>query len=199
MWTVNEVFCRQDYGADASIRAVVDVGSNIGISALYFLTRSPDCRAWLYEPVPRNVERLRGNLAGYEDRYALREVGGRRARRAGRSSGSRRAVATAASACATATRSRSPAWGSTTRSRRCSSGRAGGGRAEDRHRGHRAARSCGRSAPTCCAGCAWSTSRSSGARSRRRSRSTRRSTTRPGRCATAPRRLASPLPGHHTR
>jgi FkbM family methyltransferase len=73
-WTVNEVFCRQDYAVDGSIRAVVDVGSNIGISALYFLTRNPHCRAWLYEPVPRNVERLRANLAGYEDRYALREV-----------------------------------------------------------------------------------------------------------------------------
>ena len=38
-------------------RAVIDLGSNIGISALYFLTRNADCRVWLYEPVPRNVER----------------------------------------------------------------------------------------------------------------------------------------------
>ena len=74
MWTVNEIFCRQDYGADASSRAVLDVGSNIGISALYFLTRNHDCRVWLYEPVPQNVERLRHNLAGYEDRYAVQEV-----------------------------------------------------------------------------------------------------------------------------
>jgi FkbM family methyltransferase len=73
MWTVNEVFCRQDYGDDRSALAVVDVGSNIGISGLYFLTRNPDCRVWLYEPVPRNVERLRSNLAGYETRYALSE------------------------------------------------------------------------------------------------------------------------------
>ncbi len=43
-------------------RVVVDIGSNIGISALYFLTRNPACRCWLYEPVPRNVERLRANL-----------------------------------------------------------------------------------------------------------------------------------------
>jgi FkbM family methyltransferase len=73
MWTVNEVFCRQDYGDDRAARAVVDIGSNIGISALYFLTRNPKCRVWLYEPVPRNVERLRANLAGYESRYALSE------------------------------------------------------------------------------------------------------------------------------
>jgi FkbM family methyltransferase len=74
MWTVNEVFCRRDYGDDRSARAVVDIGSNIGISALFFLTRNADCRLWLYEPVPRNVERLRANLAGYEDRYRLREA-----------------------------------------------------------------------------------------------------------------------------
>jgi FkbM family methyltransferase len=73
IWTVNEVFCRRDYGDDRSARAVVDIGSNIGISALYFLTRNRDCRVWLYEPVPRNVQRLRGNLAGYEDRYQLCE------------------------------------------------------------------------------------------------------------------------------
>jgi FkbM family methyltransferase len=74
MWTVNEVFCRRDYGDDRSARVVVDVGSNIGISALYFLTRNHDCHVWLYEPVPRNVERLRANLTDYEDRYTLGEV-----------------------------------------------------------------------------------------------------------------------------
>ena len=74
IWTVNEVFCRRDYGDDRSARVVVDIGSNIGISALYFLTRNPGCRVWLYEPVPRNVERLRSNLGGYEDRYMLREA-----------------------------------------------------------------------------------------------------------------------------
>ena len=74
IWTVNEVFCRQDYGDDRSAHTVVDIGSNIGISALYFLTRNVDCRVWLYEPVPRNVQRLRENLAGYEDRYALHEA-----------------------------------------------------------------------------------------------------------------------------
>lgn len=74
MFTVNEVFCREDYAAAAEIRTVVDVGSNIGISALYFLTRSPATRVRLYEPVPRNVERLRANLAGYEERWTLREA-----------------------------------------------------------------------------------------------------------------------------
>jgi FkbM family methyltransferase len=74
MWTMNEVFCREDYGADPRARVVVDIGSNIGISALFFLTRNPSCRCWLFEPVPRNVERLRRNLSGYEGRFEVREV-----------------------------------------------------------------------------------------------------------------------------
>ncbi len=74
MFTVNEVFCREDYAAGPGLRTVVDIGSNIGISALYFLTRDTACRCFLYEPVPRNVERLRKNLAGFEDRFELTEA-----------------------------------------------------------------------------------------------------------------------------
>jgi FkbM family methyltransferase len=72
--TVVEVFCRLDYAAPPDVRVVFDLGSNIGISALYFLTRNPHCRCRLYEPVPRNVERLRENLAGFEDRFELTEA-----------------------------------------------------------------------------------------------------------------------------
>jgi FkbM family methyltransferase len=74
MITVNEVFCREDYRVDAEAEVVVDVGSNIGISALYFLTRSPSARVWLYEPVPRNVERLRRNLGQFGGRCSLEQV-----------------------------------------------------------------------------------------------------------------------------
>jgi len=74
MFTVNEVFCRRDYAAGAEDRRVVDLGSNIGISGLYFLTRGPDVRCRLYEPDPRNVERLRENLEAFEDRYELETV-----------------------------------------------------------------------------------------------------------------------------
>jgi FkbM family methyltransferase len=71
IFTVNEVFCREDYAAGPELRVAVDIGSNIGISALYFLTRNDHSRCYLYEPVPRNVERLRGNLAGFEARYSV--------------------------------------------------------------------------------------------------------------------------------
>jgi FkbM family methyltransferase len=74
MLTINEIFCRLDYFADASDKVVVDFGSNIGISAAYFLTRSPDAQVYLFEPVSFNIERLRRNLASFEGRYTLSET-----------------------------------------------------------------------------------------------------------------------------
>jgi FkbM family methyltransferase len=74
VWTVHEVFGREDYAAGLTLGAVVDIGSNIGVSALYFLTRNRSSRCWLFEPVPRNAQRLGQNLAGYEDRYVLDEA-----------------------------------------------------------------------------------------------------------------------------
>jgi FkbM family methyltransferase len=72
--TLNEIFCRLDYVAIPETRVVVDIGSNIGISALYFLTRNEDVFCHLFEPVPSNVHRLRENLEAFEGRYRLREV-----------------------------------------------------------------------------------------------------------------------------
>ena len=72
-WTVNEVFARADYRVEEDIRVVVDIGSNIGISGLYFLTRNREASVFLYEPVPRNVERLRANLRELEGRWTLDE------------------------------------------------------------------------------------------------------------------------------
>jgi FkbM family methyltransferase len=73
MLTVNEVFCRGDYAAPRDVRVVVDIGSNIGISALYFLTRNQYSRCYLFEPVPTNVDRLRGNLRDFRERFVLHE------------------------------------------------------------------------------------------------------------------------------
>lgn len=71
--TVNEIFCRYDYYAGSHIRTVVDVGSNIGLSALYFLTRNNLAKCYLYEPDTANTEKLIKNLSGFEDRYRLAE------------------------------------------------------------------------------------------------------------------------------
>jgi FkbM family methyltransferase len=73
MMTVNEIFCRLDYKAKPTVETVVDIGSNIGISALYFLTRNRTAHCYLVEPDPRNVARLRRNLEPFADRYTLDE------------------------------------------------------------------------------------------------------------------------------
>ena len=65
--TLIECFGKLDYRASTDISVVVDFGSNIGISALYFLTRNPSMQVYLFEPVPSNIERLRENLKGYEN------------------------------------------------------------------------------------------------------------------------------------
>lgn len=74
MMTFNEIFVREDYACPEDAKVVVDLGSNIGISALYFLSRNRDLRCWLYEPVPANLARLRANLVGFQARYQLHET-----------------------------------------------------------------------------------------------------------------------------
>jgi FkbM family methyltransferase len=74
MLTLNEVFCRLDYEFGGAPRAVVDVGSNIGLSALWFLTRPSRPFVYLYEPDPRNVARLRDNLRDFAGRWELAEA-----------------------------------------------------------------------------------------------------------------------------
>ena len=73
MLTVNEVFFRQDYESE-SPQVVVDIGANIGLSALYFLTRNSTCRCYAFEPVPTNVQRLKETLRSFQARYTLREA-----------------------------------------------------------------------------------------------------------------------------
>ncbi len=72
--TVVEVFCREDYRVGVDLEVAVDVGANIGISGLYFLTRNASSRVYLFEPDPKNVERLRRNLNAYTARYEVEEV-----------------------------------------------------------------------------------------------------------------------------
>lgn len=74
MITVHIIFCRGDYIVGNDIRVVVDIGSNIGISTLYFLTRNSAVKCYLFEPVPQNLERLKKNLLAFKDRYILNEA-----------------------------------------------------------------------------------------------------------------------------
>lgn len=72
--TIEEIFCRKDYPATAEDRIVVDFGSNIGLSAAWFLTRSRDSFVYLYEPLAFNLDRLRRNLQQFETRFEVHPV-----------------------------------------------------------------------------------------------------------------------------
>ena len=72
--TLNLVFCRQDYLVPEELNLVVDIGANVGISALFWLTRNRGCHVMAYEPVPTNVEKLKINLAPFQERYTLGQV-----------------------------------------------------------------------------------------------------------------------------
>lgn len=71
LMTANEIFARQDYYVDETPRVVLDFGSNIGMSILYFLTRHCNSYVYGYEPVPLNVERLHANLSEFTGRYEV--------------------------------------------------------------------------------------------------------------------------------
>ncbi len=72
--TINEIFCRADYKVRGDETVVVDFGSNIGISALYWLTFAPQSFLHLFEPLERNQQRLVAQLKGQEHRYELNPV-----------------------------------------------------------------------------------------------------------------------------
>lgn len=69
--TVNEIFCREDYPVGPSAEVIVDIGANIGISALYFLTRNRTSRVYCYEPSPVNLPRLDANTKPYGRRIRI--------------------------------------------------------------------------------------------------------------------------------
>lgn len=69
--TAIECFARGDYRIDGNAKTIVDFGSNIGLSALYFLTQCPNGFVHLYEPVPTNLERLKLNLRDYSHRINI--------------------------------------------------------------------------------------------------------------------------------
>ncbi len=72
--TINEIYLRKDYYFEGVHKTVVDFGSNIGISALYFLSRTKDAFVYCFEPLLQNTERLNENLASYRDHFHLSEV-----------------------------------------------------------------------------------------------------------------------------
>ena len=53
---------------------IVDVGANIGASAVFFKTRYPRARIYAFEPVPSNFDLLQRNTAEFRDVQVFREA-----------------------------------------------------------------------------------------------------------------------------
>ena len=72
--TVLGVFCRQDYAPPADSRVVIDIGANIGIATLFFLSRNHRAIVYAYEPVEDNLEMFRRNVEPLRERCQLNAV-----------------------------------------------------------------------------------------------------------------------------
>lgn len=72
--TVFGIFCRQDYTLPSKPHVVLDIGANIGVATLYFLTRHKDSFVYAYEPVPDNIKKFKKNTSLFADRVTLVEA-----------------------------------------------------------------------------------------------------------------------------
>ena len=51
----------------------VDIGSNIGISSFYWLTRNKKTKVYCYEPSTKNINKLKKNLLPFKKRVFLQK------------------------------------------------------------------------------------------------------------------------------
>ena len=70
--TFFEVFCRRDYAVTKPGMVVVDIGSDIGITARFFLESGAKF-IYLYEPDKENLDFLRRNIVNFHHSYLLEE------------------------------------------------------------------------------------------------------------------------------
>ena len=69
--TFNLIFCRKDYAISTKDNVILDIGSNIGLSAIYWLTRNKKNLVHCYEPSSINFKRLKKNLRQFKSRIFL--------------------------------------------------------------------------------------------------------------------------------
>ena len=71
--TVWIIFFRHEYVVEESDRTILDLGANIGAFSLFASREAPRAQIYAFEPFPRTLEQLRGNLArnGLESRVTL--------------------------------------------------------------------------------------------------------------------------------
>ncbi|MCL4176674.1 MAG: FkbM family methyltransferase [Verrucomicrobia bacterium] len=75
---LEQVFVDGEYHVEPidpeSIEFIVDLGSNIGVTAMFWAQRYPHARMVLVEPDPDNFELLQRNTAAFQDRCVLLNV-----------------------------------------------------------------------------------------------------------------------------
>jgi FkbM family methyltransferase len=70
--TLFSIFCRLDYNTPAQPAcAFIDVGANIGIASVYFLSRNRANRVTCFEPDRENLDFLRRNLRTFANRSTI--------------------------------------------------------------------------------------------------------------------------------
>jgi len=69
--TIFSIFIREDYPTDMSNKNILDIGSNIGISAIYFLSRNKYNKILCFEPDPNNAYYLKKNLELFKERSEI--------------------------------------------------------------------------------------------------------------------------------
>ena len=69
--TIYSIFIREDYFTDYSNKNILDFGSNIGVSAVYFLSRNKTNKIVCFEPDPNNAYFLDKNLEKFKDRSEI--------------------------------------------------------------------------------------------------------------------------------
>jgi FkbM family methyltransferase len=67
------VFGHYNYNGqnESPVETVIDLGANVGLSALYFITKYPNARVIAVEPEKHNYEQLVKNVTGFSNVYAL--------------------------------------------------------------------------------------------------------------------------------
>lgn len=73
--TFNLIFCREDYYKPKNIKIVIDIGSNIGISPLYWFINNPRCKIYSFEPSSKNYKRQKLNIKNFQKNVFLKKVG----------------------------------------------------------------------------------------------------------------------------
>ncbi len=72
--TIFSVFCREDYHLLEARAIFLDLGSNIGVAAAYFLSRHCGSKVIGVEPDPNNVPYLAENMRQFASRFEHRAV-----------------------------------------------------------------------------------------------------------------------------